>query len=87
MPLGAVPLAGPGMLERVTSRPDVDWSNVDALLFDGRRIEALAATRELLDAGLADAIPALGSRWESLLAEQGGRFTVPVEGYWDGFYT
>jgi hypothetical protein len=61
--------------------------NIDPLLFAGLRIRALAALQEVASLPLSEAIDLLGDRQRHLAESAPQRFTVPLDGYWDGFYT
>src|SRR5262249_243276 len=66
---------------------DPHWVEVDPLLFSGQRIQTTAALRQTFGIALREAIVAAGERFELLSQTRRADFTVPLDGYWDGFYS
>jgi len=66
-------------------RPSIDWETVDAALFAGRILDAIAEYRAATGGALREALAAVPERWQQLRSSSPERFTVPTDGYWAGF--
>ena len=72
----------------VQVEPDSDrWGRVDEHLYCGERLRAVVVARDDFGLSLPEAIEAIGARWETLKSAFPERFRVPLDGYWDGFYS
>ncbi|MBB4934617.1 tryptophan synthase alpha subunit [Lipingzhangella halophila] len=63
------------------------WAPIDPLIFDGKRIQAAHLIKHQFGYTLQQTIDALGERFQELSRTRPDEFTVPIESYFDNFYT
>jgi hypothetical protein len=64
-----------------------DWDEVDRLIVEGQRIQAVQAIRAARGCGLPIALEILADRYTLLRKIRPNDFTQSHEDYWTGFYS
>jgi hypothetical protein len=67
--------------------PPAAWAKIDRALFEGRRFEAIDATRRASSCGLVEVLELVHQRWSLLIESRRAEFKVPLEGYWNDVIT